>query len=225
MTMPRLSRGVLLVTLALAALTAGLLLAERAGVPVRFAWRMGGDVRRESRLLEQYGQVACALIVALLIWHLDPPRRRLLPVFAAALLLTAGVALTGKTLIGRDRPEAAAAAAARAQSPDAVPGEPIERPSERESFPSAHTAGAVAMTVILSAMYPRGRSVFWLLAVSCGMLRYVNNAHWPSDVVGGAAVGYVTAHLVWAAMAPRYGGPVDSGYSGSGPDNAARPAG
>src|SRR4051812_36221414 len=108
MIRPRLSRRVALVALALVALTAALWIAESAGANVRFAWRLGGDLRRESRFVEQYGQVVSSVIIVLLIWQLDPPRRRVLPAFAAALLLTLGVATAGKRLIGRERLGAAA---------------------------------------------------------------------------------------------------------------------
>jgi membrane-associated phospholipid phosphatase len=204
MTLPRVSRRVALFAIVLVTLTAGLLAVERAGVRVRFPWQMGGDLRREARIFEQYGQVASALVIGLLIWTLDPARRRLLPAFAIALLVTAGVATVGKNLIGRERPisdrDAAAAVATTLPADDEDGGGKAGGRSKRESFPSGHTAGAVATAVVLSAVYPRGRAVFWGLAVACGFLRYVSNAHWPSDVVAGAAVGYVTAHLVWDAL-------------------------
>ena len=35
---------------------------------------------------------------------------------------------------------------------------------------------------------------FWALAVICALLRYVLDAHWPSDVVGGAVIGILMAY-------------------------------
>ena len=36
-------------------------------------------------------------------------------------------------------------------------------------------------------------ATFWTLAVICGLLRYVLDAHWPSDIIGGIVTGYVIA--------------------------------
>ena len=50
------------------------------------------------------------------------------------------------------------------------------------------------MTVILSTLYPDGAIVFWSLAILCAALRYALDAHWPSDVLGGIALGYGVAY-------------------------------
>ena len=47
---------------------------------------------------------------------------------------------------------------------------------------------------MLSRTYPEAALTFWAMAIVCAGLRYVLDAHWPSDVVGGVAVGYVIAH-------------------------------
>ena len=65
--------------------------------------------------------------------------------------------------------------------------------SNLHSFPSAHTAVAVGLAVALSAMYPRGRWLFALLAVLVGCQRVVSGAHYPSDVLWGAAIGWLVA--------------------------------
>ena len=51
--------------------------------------------------------------------------------------------------------------------------------------------------VTLSIMYPQAAVTFWALALLCAGLRYVLDAHWPSDVLGGIALGYGAAHLTW----------------------------
>ena len=45
--------------------------------------------------------------------------------------------------------------------------------------------------------YPQAAGVFWSLAIICAALRYLLDAHWPSDVLGGSAVGY---GIAWATM-------------------------
>ena len=62
----------------------------------------------------------------------------------------------------------------------------------------------MALSVVLAAYYPNGAVTFWALALLCAGLRYVLDAHWPSDVAGGIAVGYVVAYgtLAVAKLAP-----------------------
>jgi membrane-associated phospholipid phosphatase len=45
---------------------------------------------------------------------------------------------------------------------------------------------------------------FWVLALLCAGLRYILDAHWPSDVLGGIALGYAVAGVAgqWAGLAP-----------------------
>lgn len=60
-----------------------------------------------------------------------------------------------------------------------------------QSFPSSHTATAVGLAVMLTALFPRGRWYFMLLAALVGLQRIVSSAHFPSDVCGGALVGWL----------------------------------
>ena len=60
---------------------------------------------------------------------------------------------------------------------------------------SSHSACALALTVVLAALYPAAAPIFWVLAIVCALLRYLMDAHWPSDVFGGLALGYALAHL------------------------------
>jgi membrane-associated phospholipid phosphatase len=52
----------------------------------------------------------------------------------------------------------------------------------------------VTLTVFLAVLYPQGNVVFWALAILCATLRYLLDAHWPSDVLGGVALGYAVAY-------------------------------
>ena len=64
--------------------------------------------------------------------------------------------------------------------------------SNRHSFPSAHTAVAVAFAISLAKLFPEGRWWFALLALVCALNRIDGGAHFPSDVFWGAAVGIAT---------------------------------
>jgi membrane-associated phospholipid phosphatase len=73
-----------------------------------------------------------------------------------------------------------------------------------QSMPSAHTATAVALAIILSAAYPRGRWVFGTLASFVALHRLHGGAHYLSDVCAGAAIGWAVGQFCrWAAL--RYG--------------------
>ena len=159
---------------------------ERRGLRTTLALKFKGDVKRESRWAAQYGQAACNVAVFFLIWQLDPHRRPAAIALALAGLAVSILSMVLKRLLGRVRPG----------RPDAgrFLGPTWRHANFRESFPSSHSANAVALTVFLAYLYPPGAVVFWVLAVLCAGLRYLLDAHWPSDVLGGIAFGYVLAH-------------------------------
>ena len=183
--------AVALIVCCLLAACGALMLVERSGVRTTLDLQFKGDVKRETRWFAQYGQFVCTLVVGLLVWDLDPVGlRRAVPI-AAAVLVTSLVVMVLKRAIGRVRP-------GREQAGQFL-GPTLRHANFRESFPSSHTACAVALSVMLSHFYPEAAPTFWTLAVICAVLRYVLDAHWPSDVVGGVAVGYaVAAGTQWA---------------------------
>jgi membrane-associated phospholipid phosphatase len=63
------------------------------------------------------------------------------------------------------------------------------------SFPSGDASLAFAMAMALSITVPRHRWLWWALAVMVGIERVCENAHYPSDVVAGAALGVGVAVL------------------------------
>jgi undecaprenyl-diphosphatase len=76
------------------------------------------------------------------------------------------------------------------------------------AFPSAHTAIAVAM---VAALWPwmdrKRRAVGATLAVVVATNRIYIGAHWPLDVIGGAAAGMVAATVSWLVESTRGGTP------------------
>jgi len=71
------------------------------------------------------------------------------------------------------------------------------------SFPSTHVAVAAAMATVASPYLGRsGRRTAWLLVALVAVARMYVGAHFPADVIGGFAVGWVvgsTIHLVFGA--------------------------
>jgi membrane-associated phospholipid phosphatase len=66
---------------------------------------------------------------------------------------------------------------------------------DSHSFPSAHTATAFGFAVVLAAMYPRGKWLFFIYAALVGLHRVECSAHYLSDVCVGAAVGWVMGQV------------------------------
>ena len=162
---------------------------EFRGLKTTLSLNMKGDVKRETRWLAQYGQAACTGVAALLVWQLDPRQDRGRRAIVVVLVVAAAsvVAMLVKRLFSRVRPGH--------ENAGKFLGPTLRHANRHESFPSSHSAAAVALTVALSAMYPQGAGTFWGLALACAALRYVLDAHWPSDVLGGIALGYGVAHL------------------------------
>lgn len=105
------------------------------------------------------------------------------------------------TLVDRVRPRAAdlsAAASALATFGDSVAAT-IASHSDVNSFPSGHAATAAGLAAALSAKYPRGRFLFGFLATAAAAQRVSSSAHYPSDVLMGAAIGLACAAALHAA--------------------------
>ena len=180
---------VLVTILILLAACATLMSLERRGLRTTLHLAFKGDIKRETRWLAQYGQAVCTAVAAALIWQLDPKRGRVVPLIAAA-LATSIIATLIKRLVSRVRPGR--------ENAGTFLGPTWKHANYKESFPSSHSASAVALTVALSAFYPQAALTFWALALACAALRYLMDAHWPSDVIGGIALGYaVSQGVLW----------------------------
>jgi len=68
--------------------------------------------------------------------------------------------------------------------------------SHQQSFPSAHTAVAVGFAIALCRFYPRGKYLFIAMAVMCGMHRITSCAHFLSDTLIGAAIGWLVGYAI-----------------------------
>lgn len=79
-----------------------------------------------------------------------------------------------------------------------------ERPDHSgfNSFPSGHTATAFAAAEWLRAEYwqrsPWIGVAGYAAATTTGILRLYNNKHWVSDIVAGAAIGFLSTRVAYA---------------------------
>jgi membrane-associated phospholipid phosphatase len=165
-----------------------LMLVERSGVPTTLKLSFKGDLKRESQFLAQWGQSVATPLVALAMWQLDknPAHKHAPWLLVCAVLGTSISCFCLKRICGRVRPNR--------ENAGKFLGPSLKHANYRESFPSSHSACAVALSVFLAGIYPAGAITFWGLAVITSALRYALDAHWPSDVLGGIALGYSVAH-------------------------------
>jgi membrane-associated phospholipid phosphatase len=125
---------------------------------------------------------------------LRPHLRRTAAEGVAAALLAAGITQIVNRLVGRPRPSADHPAR------QALPRQPVT-----PAFPSSHTAVAAAFTTAVARRHRVLGAALAPLALTLAYGRVRLRVHWPTDVLGGAALGVVTgraAHWVTAALLP-----------------------
>lgn len=118
------------------------------------------------------------------IWHRQPLPKTAGTMGIAAIVISGIVGQIVKHLIGRPRPRLVDSGASHL-------GPSLE--SGYDSFPSGHTISAFAMAVVLSAVYPKWRGLWYGAAVLVAFTRVYTDAHFASDTAGGAFLGIVVA--------------------------------
>jgi membrane-associated phospholipid phosphatase len=79
-----------------------------------------------------------------------------------------------------------------------VPPEELQDRPDSSSFPSGHTAAAVAFAGAVTPVWPAAGAACGVSAVMVAAERVHSGAHYPSDVVAGGAVGMTAAALARA---------------------------
>lgn len=161
-----------------------------------------GEVRAMFARCESFGHGYGALAILVTIYVLDSANRQRLPLLAACYLAAGMSANVIKAQVWRVRPRIWIEAGGTA---DTWYGSlwtrsdwqwPALWAHEHQSFPSSHTACAVAFALALGSLYPAGRRWFLVLAAFCAFNRIDGGAHFASDVCWGAALGYAAAQVV-----------------------------
>lgn len=155
----------------------------------------GSDLRRIFQSFEPFGHGVGVVCIVLAIHQLDVARRWALPRLVAVPAL-AGIAadLLKLLVIDRVRPRHWNL---QGTVWDTFGGWlPLNFTSSHQSFPSGHTATAVAFALVLGWLYPRGRIFFGVLATLVALQRVISGAHYCSDVLAGAAVGLALGALL-----------------------------
>jgi len=174
----------------------------------RFGASLKGDLRREMFAWQQYGQGLFYLVLTLVIWQIDPLRRRRLLDLLLIVGLAKLISQSAKMFIGRPRPRPYFNDPQTLLGPMGKYPVPTQDGSWRLvhawqdgsadlwSMPSSHTIFAFAASAFITRLYPRLGLVVWPLAVLVGLCRVLFDAHWPTDVIVGAGVGYAIGTLV-----------------------------
>lgn len=77
-----------------------------------------------------------------------------------------------------------------------VVSEPRPDASNSRSFPSGHTATAFCGAELCRMEYGNAYGVVaYAFAATTGVMRVVNNRHWCNDVLAGAGIGFLSAHV------------------------------
>ena len=174
----------IVVASSLAVITAALIVIEqRRPLTLRLSFR--GDLNRETMFLAQYGQSVATPLAGLLVTIARRWDWRYFVLVCLPVLAAGAACMVVKRLCGRMRPNRENAG--RFTGPD------WRHSSKRESFPSSHSACAMGLSVSLAHVWPEAAGVFWGLAAITAILRYLNDAHFPSDIVGGTLLGLCVA--------------------------------
>ncbi|TWB31902.1 phosphatase PAP2 family protein [Nitrospirillum bahiense] len=122
-------------------------------------------------------------------------RERLGRWLGAVVFVFLAVALSGlavdavKAVVGRPRPVVFL-------TEGAIWPQPFHMGFRYYSFPSGHADTLVALALSVGILWPRGRLGLLALALALATTRLWVGAHYPSDVLGGAATAVLTTRLL-----------------------------
>ena len=168
--------------------------------PDRFA-SLPGDLIRIAELSELFAHGFGVVVVAVGVYLLAPKSRVTIPRFVACAFWPGIVAQVLKFQFARIRPILYFDAQSQVNFPSDLTStwlgwfynSKLNTIYVQQSFPSAHTATVWGLAIGLSCVFPRGKYLFVFVAALASLQRVVGYAHWPSDVLAGAAVGILCA--------------------------------
>lgn len=158
------------------------------------------DLDRTIQLSEAYSHGVGVLFIVIAIWNLAPECRWSLPRLATMALGASALATVVKMFILRPRPsnlnlDLAGADAAWLWRFDWQLQQLAAFDAGTRAFPSGGTATAVALTVGLSLLFPRGRNLFITFSVLTMLQRMQSTSHFFSDAIGGLACGLLWCYV------------------------------
>lgn len=206
--------GALWLALLVLAVAVTLLQGDAVGVQLMHDPAWVGAYRRPIELLSRYGMwpfYGLFLATLALGWYTRDRRWVYLALGYLLAQLLGPVVLVRilKMLVGRARPDVAGQLGADESG--------LSWSAALHSFPSGHTADLVTSMFFIALLVRRtwaaGVGLAWAVAVAWSRVALAK--HFPSDVIGGAAIGVVTTlAVVQLWLAPRWERASGSGPSG-----------
>ena len=153
-------------------------------------------VMRSISHAADYSRLSMAAAGGLALWG-GPPGRRAAAGGLACVAVTSGVVnLVIKPLSRRRRPDRAGA--------DVPAQRRVPMPASR-SFPSGHSAAAIAFATGAARWVPAAGAPLYALATVVAYSRVHTGVHFPGDVIAGSVIGLTIGNLTAGALASRWG--------------------
>lgn len=149
------------------------------------------EIHRYLRSIEPFGTIYGHAMLMLGLYCVLPAFRRCIPRIIVAPIAAGMTANVIKLMIGRQRPKYFDVTSASATDAFERWFPLINDGVSLKSFPSAHTASAVAFAVVLTQLFPRGKWLFGITAALVALQRIEVCEHFLSDVFVGATVGWL----------------------------------
>jgi len=161
---------------------------------------MPGDLKRFVSLSEIFAHGFGVTIVAIGVWLLTESHRKyILRIIVCAAWPALGV-LALKVMFARLRPVKYLDEDSEAHFPENISEtflgfmpHGLNTKYVFQSFVSAHAATAWGLAIGLSWVFPKGRILFFTIAIFASIQRVTSFAHWSSDVLFGTAVAFLMA--------------------------------
>ncbi len=162
--------------------------------------KIPGDFRKAISLSESFAHASGGIVIfATLLWIDFKNRKKLWQ--AAIFTLVCGLASNAaKLMVPRYRPHSldmSEIEIATSWQTWGVPWTGSWFEEQLRSFPSGHSATAVAFAIGLTQVYPRGKWIFASLAALACFQRLESSAHFLSDIMGGIVISLVLSLWYW----------------------------
>lgn len=163
-----------------------------------------GDLLKFVGLSELFAHGFGVLVIALVLWTLVPKSVKFIPRIVTCALWPAIIVHAIKFQFARSRPiryfDEQSVSHFPADQAETwlgwMPYGKLNTIYATQSFPSAHTATVWGLAIGMAWAFPKGRWLFFTIALLASMQRVISYAHWPSDVLVGAAIAFCFAGAV-----------------------------
>jgi len=147
-----------------------------------FSGLQHGALTTFFEIISFFGNFFIVLIFSTILFFYDKKKREWIVPLWATFFITFAVVFLLKIIIGRERPSYEVLY-------------PLFNIASA-SFPSLHTAAAFSIMCLLDREFPKFVFVWTLFAILVAVSRIYLNAHYLSDVIAGALLGFVIGHAV-----------------------------